>query len=56
MMINRILLAAFAVFICLWGVGRALNVKQHPYDRCMLEFVQPEKQIECVWRLGNERP
>ena len=53
---SKVLLAAFAVFICLWGVGRALNVEQHPYDRCMLEFVQPEKQIECVWRLGHERP
>ena len=53
---NKILWAGFFAFICLWGIGRALNVEQHPFDRCMLEYVQPEKQIECVWRLGNERP
>lgn len=48
------LVGVFIAGVVIGAVGYALTVTDnHPYDTCMLEYVDPTDQIECVWLMRH---
>ena len=54
LMMIRDIAISFIIGVLVGGLAVTITIDEtHPFDKCMIDYIEPQNQIECVWLMRH---